>query len=70
MSNNPFDIRHIAADVVNAGKNIQYMELDLEGRYDCFVEVLILSVRDKTDGSQTIFRQPVGTYRDSSERTH
>ena len=70
MSNNLFDIRHIAADVVNAGKNVQYMELELEGRYDCFVEVLILSVRDKADGSQTIFREPVGTYRDASAELH
>ncbi len=70
MSSNPFDIRQIAASVVNAGKQIQYMELKLEGRYDCFVEVLILSVSDKIDGSHTIFRQPVGAYRDSGARLH
>ena len=64
-----FDVRNITADLIDCDKNTRYMELCLSD-YECDVELIILRIRDKKKGVETVFRQPVGRYRDPEVTLH
>lgn len=64
------DVREIAQDLINTNYNARWMELSLNDRYECDIEFLILRVRDKKTGVETILRQPAAIYYDPSVTIH